>query len=465
MLKTEAAMLLAGITPSEEEQASAPTNLHVITGEISQASEDGLTYVNIDGLMFSESDDQDIEIDTVGGLEEGDIATIILAGENGRGMTPLAIGAPGSVDRIRVDSMKVHDLEADQLTATVGYIEDLTADNITAQNISATTGYIGTLETNNVTAQNVTAAAGYIGTLAAGNVTAANIVADHATVGNLDANYAKVDAANITSATVKSAWIDALLVQSGLLAHEGTIFTLDAIQVNAASINAGTIDVDRLLVTGQDGEKYLIHVDSGTGTPTYQKLDGGVIEDLTITADKIVAGAITAEKITTENIVGTGGWINLRSGTFAYVNSLTGEGIAWDGANLTISGTVTIGSGSMTLAEVAEQASQALETARDGAVLTLTSTNGQLFKNGSESTILQVAIFPNGGDRCDTISQVRAHFGASAYIEWKWMHESSGEWGTLLSTDSHLSRDGMWLTVTPEDVATKTTFSASLVVP
>lgn len=111
------------------------------------------------------------------------------------------------------------------------------------------------------------------------------------------------------------------------------------------------------------------------------------------------------------------------------------------------------------------KAETALQTALDGAFLVLTSTNGQLFKNGSESTILQVAIFPNGGDRCDTITQVRNRFGASAYIEWKWLHESSGEWGTLLSTDPHLSQGGMWLTVGPNDVATKTTFAASLVVP
>lgn len=110
-------------------------------------------------------------------------------------------------------------------------------------------------------------------------------------------------------------------------------------------------------------------------------------------------------------------------------------------------------------------ANNALQTALDGAFLVLTSTNGQLFKNGTESTILQVAIFPNGGTRCDTIEQVRSRFGSTAYIEWKWMHESSGEWGTLISTDPHLSRGGMWLTVSPEDVATKTTFAASLVVP
>lgn len=112
-----------------------------------------------------------------------------------------------------------------------------------------------------------------------------------------------------------------------------------------------------------------------------------------------------------------------------------------------------------------DAAATALQTALDGAFLTISSTNGILFKNGAESTILQVIIFPNGGTKCETIEQVRERFGSTAYIEWQWKHESTGEWGTLLSNDSHLSQGGMWLTVTPTDVATKTTFSASLVVP
>lgn len=101
MQKSEAAAYLAGVKQVEGAQASAPTNLHVITGEVGETSEDGTTTVNIDGLVFSESDDQYIEMDTLGGLEKGDIATVILTGEQGHGMTPLAIGAPGSVDRVR----------------------------------------------------------------------------------------------------------------------------------------------------------------------------------------------------------------------------------------------------------------------------------------------------------------------------------------------------------------------------
>jgi len=286
---------------------------------------------------------------------------------------------------VEADTAKIHNLTAEELTASVGYISDLTADSITAEDIASATGYIGELTAESITAQDISSATGYIGDLTTNNVTAQNIIADHGTIGNLNsnyahitngvidnakighadvnglnvnyahltngtidnakidqakvnnlaANYAKIDATNINTAAIRNAWVDAMMVQSGLIAHEGTVYTLDAIKVNATNITAGTIDVERLIVT-VDGEKYMVHIDPSTGTPSYEKLDGDVIEDLTITADKIVAGAVTAEKITTENIVGSGGWINLRNGTFQYVNAQSGDGIAWDGTNLTI---------------------------------------------------------------------------------------------------------------------------------
>lgn len=182
-------------------------------------------------------------------------------------------------------------------------------------------------------------------------------VIDNATIGyadvnDLDTNYAKIDTSNINTATIRNAWIDALMVQSGLIAHEGTVYELDAIQVNASSIKAGTLDVDRLIVT-VNNEKYLVHVNPSTGQPSYQKIDGNIIEPRTITADKIVAGAITANEITTQNISGSGGWINLRNGTFNYTNATSGNFITWDGTNLNINAnSITLGGSERTLSEV-----------------------------------------------------------------------------------------------------------------
>lgn len=264
---------------------------------------------------------------------------------------------------VEIDTAKVHELTADQLTASVGYIEDLTADNITANDISAASGYIKDLEADNITVQNISAATGYIGDLTsehitvndivattgyiddltAGNVTAQNVIADHATVGSLDANYAKINAANIDTATIRNAWVDKIMVQTGLLAYSSQIYTLDAIEVNAANITAGTLDVNRLIVTvgeGSSAQKYLVNIDPSTGTPSYEKLDGNIVEPRTITANKIVANSITTDEITVNNLVGTSGWINLHEGKFFYGNgadfATSANAISWNGSKLQI---------------------------------------------------------------------------------------------------------------------------------
>lgn len=226
---------------------------------------------------------------------------------------------------------------------SVDYVSELLNKDVTVNSINAATGYIEDLTADHITAGDISASSGYIKELKADNIEAEDIVADHAAVGSLDANYAKINAANITDLSAQNAWVNKLMVQTGLLAHEGTVFTLDAIQVNAANITAGTLDVNRLIVTvgeGSDAQKYLVNIDPTTGTPSYEKLDGNIVEPRTITADKIVAHDITVQEITTENLVGTNGWINLNQGKFFYgdgANFVSAtNAIDWNGSKLQI---------------------------------------------------------------------------------------------------------------------------------
>lgn len=266
------------------------------------------------------------------------------------------------VDEIRAGVGKFDDLYATTATFSVLVAENATveqiqaaqvyAESVNAQLVAAPVAQFGEICAESATVQDITANVARIDT-----AELKQLNADVATFGVIGAKYARVDAANIDTATMREAWVDSLMVQTGLISHAGTIYELDAIQVNASKIKAGTLDVERLIVT-VGGEKYLVHVDA-QGTAAYQKLDGNIVEDLTITTDKLVAGAVTAQKITTENIVGTGGWINLRSGTFSYVNATSGQGISWDGTTLTVNGNVTVGGSSMSLSDVAAMAADA----------------------------------------------------------------------------------------------------------
>lgn len=101
MLKSEAAKYLSGIESYGEKQASSPTNVHAITGEVVSDSEDGMVRVNLNAEVFAGDDEQSIEIPTIGGLQEGDTTTILLTGEDYKGMTPMSIGTTGGIDRVK----------------------------------------------------------------------------------------------------------------------------------------------------------------------------------------------------------------------------------------------------------------------------------------------------------------------------------------------------------------------------
>lgn len=255
---------------------------------------------------------------------------------------------------------------------SVDYVNELLNKDITVNSINAATGYIGELESEHIRAKDIIADHAEVENLDANyahitegvidnakigyadvndlnahyaritNGVIDNATIDHANVNDLNVAYVQADLANIDQAIINQEWVDTIMVQSGLISHEGTIFELDAVQVNASKIKAGTLDVERLIVSVPDQQdptkihKYMVHVDPTTGTPSYEKVDADILEDLTITADKIIAGAITAEKITTKNIIGPGGWINLRNGTFAYADAGENNYLKWNGSKLQI---------------------------------------------------------------------------------------------------------------------------------
>lgn len=323
MQKTEAAMILAGVTPEEQRQASAPTNLHVITGTVTGKSNSGKTQVSVDGLIFTADNSQHIEIDTLGGLEEGDVATILLTGENGHGMTPLAVGAPGSIDRIDVriksieadyikatvldaevarlgyltansatiqelevgkefvDDLTANNIDVNRLVANSAFIEDLELDGITADKITAASGYIEDLTTKNITTTNIQAASGYIGSLAAQNISATDIAADHGTIGRFSSTYATIT--NLDAAT-------------------GRITNLEAADVNIT----GRLDAAEAVVNNLDSN--YIHTDMLNADVAW--LQNGVIKDgaivngmiQSVSANKLTAGTIDASNITVTNL-------------------------------------------------------------------------------------------------------------------------------------------------------------------
>ena len=435
-LKQSSVALLEKAIDDKVRKAQSKRNTTLAT--VTRIDNDGTTWVHV----YGGADETPVRHMT-SAASVGDVINVTFSG--------LSCSGIGNVTSPSATQKQVQQVSTENARAIMGVMEGLLqVKTVVAQKVS----------TRELDAEMAT-----IISAAIDNATINALNAKYANINQIEAAYAKIDGANINTAAIRDAWVDNLLVNTGLLANDGTVFTLDAVQVDAANITTGTLDVRRLIITRTEGgvdQKYLVEIDPTTSQPTYVKMDGDVLGPHTVSADKLVAHSITASEITTQNLVGTGGWINLASGTFSYGNPTTGQGITWDGSTLNIQGSVYVGSGSSTktLSQMAEDS----ENARDICTLSITSTNGTVFKTDSGvSTTLNVRIFTGDGQVIESATALRARYGNSAYLQWMWKDSGANDYTTLLSNDSRISRDGFSLTVTPADISTQAVINCELI--
>lgn len=139
---------------------------------------------------------------------------------------------------------------------------------------------------------------------------------DHVTAEILDSTeintqFMQADFANIKHASLDVAEIGVLFNEVGLI-DSATIVDghvtgyLDAVQIDAANITAGTIVTNRLLLSGTaTGNTSILYELNNLGQLTSQNvdsLDGYVLTPRTINADRIVAGAITANECNVQSL-------------------------------------------------------------------------------------------------------------------------------------------------------------------
>lgn len=186
------------------------------------------------------------------------------------------------ITNLEAQTAKVENLTTEDLEATVGYIIDLTADNITAADIIADHADITDLEADNAIIKGrLTAAEGNITNLTSENVAitgrldAAEAVIDnldanyahityldattavidnakisYADVQDLDANYAQIDMANVNNTWIQNGTIrDAAITNEmvgSISANKLTAGTIDASNINVANLRADTLIVNKL---------------------------------------------------------------------------------------------------------------------------------------------------------------------------------------------------------------------------
>lgn len=143
-------------------------------------------------------------------------------------------------------------------------------------------------------------------------LTANQISANYATIQNLTANYITASAiqaqyADINLANISTGIINTVLSQD-LLAGDGTINNLrvidaNIVELNAGKITAGILSAERIMLQGTDPEGNKIGLLLGLNnigelvSQNVDSLDGYILTNNTVHAEKIIAESITAREI------------------------------------------------------------------------------------------------------------------------------------------------------------------------
>ena len=206
------------------------------------------------------------------------------------------------IGNLAVDSLKIADLavttakiaNAAITSAKIGLLAVDTANIKDAAIVSAKIGY-GEIKRAN------------IGFAAIGSAEIEDGSIVSAKIGNAQITNAHISSAGIDFAKIKSVLISEGMIGSGVIntVHIKAGSITDALigNLSANKISAGTLSVERLLFTGS--ENSIIYQLNNIGdlvSTNVSKLDGYVLEDDTVHADKIIAGTISARHIGADQI-------------------------------------------------------------------------------------------------------------------------------------------------------------------
>lgn len=188
----------------------------------------------------------------------------------------------------------------------------LTVGEITANYLKAEDARIlyATIENLNATNANVTSLTARYGNFE--SLVTDELGAQKALITNLTAGKADITLANIDTANVEQGFLKKLMVSQGLLADkvispEVTVTdVLTGVHIYANDITVGTlsVSVERLEIRGSENSiVYALNKITGAlQAENMNTLNGEILTERTVTADKIVANSITANEIAANTI-------------------------------------------------------------------------------------------------------------------------------------------------------------------
>ena len=337
------------------------------------------------------------------------------------------------------------------------------------------------------------------------NETVENLSAVNTWMDNADIHFATIDLAN-----VNNAWIDNGIIRDGSIGsaaiHDGAIrnakiadATIESAKIkniNADTIDSGTLRTKRLIITGEDGEDSIVQaINIANGVPealvNKNKLQVASIEvsDLSAFQAKIAGfdmlnNAIYSGKssitdptsgiyLSTSGVgIGDGnltdknesplqvyadGTVKLigRNSRFEF-NTVTGA-LDMEVSSLKISSKRVVTSDEM------DNVRDTIEEVRDevSTLLRVESSRGTVFKNDQVSTVLSAVIY-RGKQRITDSQTLKQVLGDNVYLQWKWQRLDEDSYGVISSSDPRFSDNGFHFELSPDDVDTKITFICEL---
>ena len=212
----------------------------------------------------------------------------------------------------------------------------LVADKVSAQELEATKAEIESLYAKKAEVESLFANAATIDQLTAVSARISTLEATSVTADYVSANFATIDLANVQAGSITTALIGTGAVNTAQIA-DGSITDAKIVELTANKITAGTLSVERLEIRGSENS-IVYALNNITGALQSQNVDtlnGEILTERSITADKIVANSITSDEIAAQTITAN----EIASNTITS-NKLSVTSLSSITANL---GTVTAG--------------------------------------------------------------------------------------------------------------------------
>lgn len=235
--------------------------------------------------------------------------------------------------------------DLDETNQKITNLDSVVAEKVDTKDLSASNARINVLETGLIKANNAILEKADVTSLNALAATVTNLSVEKADISDLNAsnaritilentkitteyikaNFADVDLSNIKTGVIKTAMIAESAIGTTQIA-DGSITDAKIVNLTANKINAGILSVERLEIRGTNNSIVyeLNNITGALQSKNVDTLNGEILTQRTITADKIVSNAITANEISSKTITAN----EIVSGTITSEQLASGSVIA-----------------------------------------------------------------------------------------------------------------------------------------